>query len=397
MSPLAARSTDRPNGWFAGLLLLLACSAVMPAWAEPISGVAGYATALLLTSAWFFSCVIRRRTVQWHWINTALVVCAMWGVIQTVTGLTVYKFATLADSAAWLAAAGIFCVSANCFSTEDRLDLLSRTAVWFGGILSILTVLCWYTASNTILWVIPTGYSAENAGPFLNRDHYAVFVELMLPFALARCLHSGRPSPVDAIFAATMYASVLVTASRAGTLLVTAEMVIFLLLALRQTKRGIVTAAVIGGCVLTITGAFGADYVIQRFGADDLFTFRREMLMSTLQMIQANWITGFGLGTWPTVYPGFAVFDPPGFFMNHAHNDWAEWTADGGIVLLAAITSVAAGAFRISRRNWWSLGVPVAFLHALLDFPFHKSALVICTFMILGAAVAWTGNRAESE
>jgi O-antigen ligase len=265
--------------------------------------------------------------------------------------------------------------------------LLRRYATSFGGVLSVLTVLCWYTAGGTILWIIPTEYAAENAGTFLNRDQYAVLIELLLPIALARSIQSGRVLPPYCLAAAAMYASVLVTASRAGTILVTLELIIFLVLACCRIERGFVAAAVIGGCALAVTAVFGPEYVIQRFQTADPFTFRREMLLSTWQMIQTKWLTGFGLGTWPTIYPAFAVFDPPGLFMNHAHNDWAEWTADGGIVFTAAIASVAAGAAWISRTSVWSMGVSIAFLHALVDFPFHKPALVVCAFLILGASV----------
>ena len=378
------------------LLLLLAGCSVAFAWADPAAGDLSYAAALLLASGWLFDSGIRKRSLRWHWVATILVLCAAWGILQYLTGLTVYRFPTLRESAGWLAAAAVFLISLNCLSTPEMIAILSEVSVWFGGILSILTVLCWYTAGGTILWIIPTAYTAENAGTFLNRDQYAVLMELLLPLVLAQSIRHGRLLAPYGLVAAAMYASVLVTASRAGTILVTLELLVFLCVALRSSRRGLLVAATVAGCAVTATAVFGPQYVIQRFQAADLFAFRREMLISTWQMIQEKWLTGFGLGTWPTVYPAFAIFDPPGFFMNHAHNDWAEWTSDGGVLFSAALAGVAIAAALGIRERFWSLGVSIAFLHALVDFPFHKPALVICAFLILGASLGSQDNTARN-
>jgi len=385
-APLASR--------FGVLLLLLAGFSVAFAWADPAAGDLSNAAALLLASGWLFDSGIRKRSLKWHWVATILVLCTAWGILQYSTGLTVYRFPTLRESLGWLAAAAVFLISLNCSSTPEMVALLSRASAWFGGILSILTVLCWYTAGGTNLWIIPTIYSAENAGTFLNRDQYAVLMELLLPLALAQSIRNGRLLAPYCLAAAAMYASVLVTASKAGTILVTLELFVFLCVALRSSRRGLLAAATVAGCAVAVTAVFGPQYVIQRFQAPDLFAFRREMLLSSWQMIQEKWLTGFGLGTWPTVYPAFALFDPPGFFMNHAHNDWAEWTSDGGVLFSAALASVAIAAAIGIRGKFWSLGVSIAFVHALVDFPFHKPALVICVFLILGASLGSEDNSA---
>jgi O-antigen ligase len=376
------------------LLLLLAALSVGFAWADYVSGYLSYAAALTLASIWLLRRVLQTRPIRWHWAATVLVLAAAWGILQCLAGISVYAFVSVRESVCWLAAAAVFVLAVNCISSPQQIDLLSRRAIWFGGILSLLTVLCWYTAGNTILWVIPTKYAAENAGTFLNRDQYAAFIELLLPIALARSMQAARLNAPCYFAAAAMYGSVFVTASRAGTILVTVELLIFLAIACRRVERGYLAAIMVGGCALAVTALFGPEYVFHRFQADDLFTFRREMLISTWEMMKAKWLTGFGMGTWPTVYPAFAVFDPPGFFMNHAHNDWAEWTADGGILFTANIAAVALAAALAIRRNLWSMGVASVFLHAFVDFPLHKPAIVLCTFIILGAALG--GQRGAS-
>jgi FkbM family methyltransferase len=94
------------------------------------------------------------------------------------------------------------------------------------------------------------------------------------------------------------------------------------------------------------------------------------------------------LGSWPSVYPAFAVFDPAGFFMNHAHNDFAELAADGGLPLFATVLATFAASLGMIRRAWWVAGVPAAMLNACLDFPLHKSSLGGMMFFLLGALSA---------
>ena len=58
-----------------------------------------------------------------------------------------------------------------------------------------------------------------------------------------------------------------------------------------------------------------------------------------------NFWFGFGLGSWPWAYPRYAIIDPV-LFANHAHNDWAEWAADGGLpfaLLIGLVALRAAG------------------------------------------------------
>ena len=54
------------------------------------------------------------------------------------------------------------------------------------------------------------------------------------------------------------------------------------------------------------------------------------LVRASLEMVRDKPWMGSGLGTWPTVYPRYAGFDA-GVFVNQAHNDWAQWAAEGGL------------------------------------------------------------------
>ena len=107
-------------------------------------------------------------------------------------------------------------------------------------------------------------------------------------------------------------------------------------------------------------------------------------------MIRQRPLTGFGLGTYATVYPEFASFDL-GLSVDHAHNDWAEWAAEGGIPLFLLMAFIAAGSFRPALRSGWGLGIHVVFLHSLVDFPMQIPAIAALVFTFM-AAVAQREN-----
>src|ERR1019366_2001504 len=148
-------------------------------------------------------------------------------------------------------------------------------------------------------------YSGDVFGPFVSRDRYAAFIELILPLALFEALSNRRKVLLGAVMAG---------ASRAGSVLVILESAAVPLLASRRNvasaRRLIGMFAVLGVvCSLAFTAVVGWTRLWERFQDPDPYSGRREMLTSAVTMVRAKPWTGFGLGSFETVYPGFAVFD----------------------------------------------------------------------------------------
>jgi O-antigen ligase len=314
--------------------------------------------------------------------------------VQIGLNWTSYSFETWNAASGWLAQAVIFSIAYAGFQRERELKRLQRIAVWFGGAYSLLALLQWYSGRGMVLWIAETAYKSEGAGTFSNRGHYAAFIELLLPIALAAAIERKRSVVLPSVCAGLMFASVLACGSRAGTLLVCLEALIFL--AVAGFRRNYVAAGVVAASLLVCTAIGGSTYVQKRFAGSDLFAARQEMLTSTLAMIEQRPVTGFGLGTWPTVYPAFAVFDPPGTYMNHAHNDWAEWAAEGGLPFAAVLAAFLLAAASGVRRNLWTIGILAVFAHGLIDFPLHKPAIVSAVFFLTGVSMGARKISAKS-
>ena len=114
---------------------------------------------------------------------------------------------------------------------------------------------------------------------------------------------------------------------------------------------------------------------------------RQELLQSTLSMYRKEPWSGYGLGAWPTVYPQYATFDV-GRVANAAHNDWAEWGAEGGIVFVGSIFVLCLIAIRPAIKSIWGLGVIAIMLHSWVDYPTREPVLCILWFCMMGALLS---------
>jgi len=113
---------------------------------------------------------------------------------------------------------------------------------------------------------------------------------------------------------------------------------------------------------------------------------RRILTKSTIDMARDRPLTGWGLGTWTEVYPAYATFDD-GVFDNAAHNDWAQWTAEGGLPMLAAMLAFLAMTLARSRRSPLVWGIAIVLVYDLIEFHFNARPAFGCFFFAWAGAV----------
>jgi O-antigen ligase len=133
---------------------------------------------------------------------------------------------------------------------------------------------------------------------------------------------------------------------------------------------------------IVLTAVAGWALLWARLQDDDPLLGRREYLEASIEMARQRPWAGFGLGTWPQVYPAYARVDD-GRFANRAHNDWAEWAAEGGIPFVAALALLAAGSLRRAWNSVWGLGLAPVCIHALVDYPFARLGQAMWWFAVL--------------
>ncbi len=339
---------------------------------------------------------LRRNTepIPMHSAAWLVYLIPLWGIVQLIAHTTSSTFATRAEILRWGSLAGVFFLTLVVARSVAARRVILTVMLGFATAMAVLCLLQLFTSDGAVLWLFPSGYHDVYA-TFPNHSNYAQFAELFLPLALWRALMEGWRSWWYAVAGGVMYASVIGSASRAGTLLCTLEVVVMLVIwlirqrnaAAKQKKKGdlrstIAIVALIPVLAAFFTFAVGWQHVMDRFQTKHPIAARWDFLVAAIHMAESKPAVGFGLGTFPEVYQRYAIKDYP-FYANHAHNDWAEFAADGGIPFLLLVLIPFVAVIPTAIRHPWGLGLIIVMMHACVDFPFPRPAVSGWMFALL--------------
>jgi hypothetical protein len=324
------------------------------------------------------------------WVPWLVYLIPIWGLVQILAHTTVSSVETRESVLRWGALAGVFFLTQVAAPTRTlRRNLLSGFLI-FATAIAVLCLTQLFTSEGRVLWLFPSGYPDVYA-TFPSYNNYAQFVEIALPIALWRALREGWRSWWYPLAGGVLFGSVIGSASRTGAVLCSAELLVMLVIALvklRDPDTGMPTRSTAAVLVLVpalaaaFTLAVGWERVWLRFEQNDPYLVRREFIVAAVDMAKQRPLIGYGLGTFPEVYQRYAIKDFP-FYANHAHNDWAEFAADGGVPFLLLVLIPFVTAIPAAVRNPWGLGLLAVMLHACVDYPFPRPAVSGWIFMML--------------
>ena len=324
----------------------------------------------------------------------ACALATLWPLVQLALGASVNRGETWVQALNWTSFLTVFLLSAALLRDEWERSCFLRAIVVAGVALATLAVVQNYRSAGQIFWLFPSGYTDNVMGPFVNRNQYAAWVELLLPVALYLAA-TARRRTMYGVGAAILLGSVAASASRAGSAIACLE-VLAVGLALARNRalslRSLGVGALQFGLLAALaTAVVGWQDLHQRFSHLDSEALRADGIRASLAMIHDRPWLGSGLGTWPLIYPRYAGLDA-GVVLNQAHNDWLQWAAEGGLPFLAFLLLFAALIARPAYRSVYGMGVAAFLLHALVDYPMQqRPALAAWLFAMAGAACApWT-------
>jgi len=360
---------------------------VRQAWALQIFQIGIFTLVAVRLVAGFFS---KRREIAPGIIPLFVYLIPIWGVIQIIFHTTTSSFDTREAVLRWGSLAGVFYLTQTVTYSRASRQRFLAAMLGFAIVMAVIFLVQFNTSDGRILWVFPSGFSTIFA-TFQNKNNYVQFVEISLPIALWGAVCAGWRSWWYAIAAGVLYASAIGAASRAGFVLCTAELLMVAILGvvrLRQNRINLTFRAAVLTLVLvpvvagSFTFAVGWDKILARLKQEDPFFIRREYFLGAVEMARHRPLTGYGLDTFEQVYQRFAIRDY-GLYANHAHNDWAEFAADGGIPFLLLVAIPFFAAVPAAFRNPWGLGLVATMLNAGVDFPFPRPAVSSWMFAML--------------
>jgi hypothetical protein len=337
--------------------------------------------------------ITKRKTIALHPTAILLAAAVVWGLVQVSAGWTVDRFKTLNEVLNWAVNLTVFALALELSADRQRRERLLTAVLWFGTALAAISMLTVFSSpSGVAFWIFNAGSDQRTLGPFVYYNQYAAFIEALLPLAMVRAILDPRRRVIYCVIAALLLASVVAGGSRMGTILCLLEVFVIPLVALAQRLISPRTAArvlLLSLSTLVVLGAVaGWEVIWKRLQEPHPYSMRQDFLLSSLEMVRERPLRGFGLGTWSDVYPGFARFDD-GLFANQAHNDWAQWAAEGGIPFFLLMVGVAGMAIGPAFRTLWGLGLLSVFLHCCIDYPMQqRPALAAFFFAMLGILMA---------
>ena len=374
------------------VLLVILFAAILTLWMEePWIPLVFQAAMFSLAAICSALTIVSRGALRLPAALAVLAAPIVIGIVQLTTNSTINRWLTWTSLLRWGACLAAAVAALHICSAGQAQERFRRALLYFGFTVAVISIVQLFTSPDKVFWLFEGEYAEPSLGPFVSRDRYAAFVELLLPLALYEAFAGPQIAISYTAMAATMVASVVAGASRAGSILVLAESAAMLvLMSRRQTFRSRKAGRVAASYVLlgiVFTAVVGWTHLWERFQDPDPYRYRREMLTSSVTMVRARPWTGFGLGSFETIYPAYAVFDI-GELLKHAHNDWAEWTVEGGLPLLLAMLLVLIVAARIALQRPWLLGVLCVLIHSAVDFPMQEPALTLWVFVLFGAGLA---------
>lgn len=333
-------------------------------------------------------------------------------VLVQVAGLVIYFAATL-----------IFT------DTPRRLRTIVRTITIFGFVLAMFGLMQSFTSDGTRVYWFRQLTQSTAFGPFINRHHFAGYMELAIALPLGLLFTGAIESykrPLYAFAAMIMGVALIMTNSRGGIISLAAEIVFLVLIAgpglrggerrprAQQIRAALIRAGLALGLIVVLIGGVivigGSDVFTRLLGspnAEDPTTGRSHFWSVTLDVIKSYPVIGSGLGSFSVIYTRYDSRN--GFYrLEQAHNDYLQTLADGGIVggllgLAFVVILFRKGFTRRETDDKFRRGVATGALagcfavliHSFFDFTLHTTANALL-FLIL-AALATQDSRVNQK
>jgi O-antigen ligase len=269
-------------------------------------------------------------------------------------------------------------------------------------------------------------YLGKATGTFVNRNHLAGYLEMALALGIGFLLASSTryygdwqqrlrqfiemllsPKVIMRLTLAIMVIGLVMTRSRMGNSAFFASLMIAGGLALLLMKNKSRSTTILLSSLLIIDIAivgmfFGVEKVAERLqGSSIEKESRDEVSRDTFNMWLDNPILGTGAGSYKYAYPGYKSDDVKATALyDHAHNDYAQFLAEFGIIAflaLAAAVSIALfwsiQAMRMRRNSLQQglgfsacMGIIAILIHSSVDFNLQIPANAFMFVFLLAIA-----------
>jgi O-antigen ligase len=379
----------------AGLLFLFAFSVLAFGSVEVWSASVLEIGAAILFIGWAAIVSLDRGVqIEWSPLNWPLAGFLAIGLLQLALHSTPYPFLTRVELLKLTGYLLIFFLSTQAFRQRRDLSNLAWFLIFLCFFVSLLGIIQHFTTESKLYGLRTLSEGGDPFGPFVNRNHFAGFVELTLPTGLALMIFRGLRRdmfPLAGLLTIVPTGAMVLSGSRGGIVSFAFEVAVLALLA--RSRKGpqgprLAALAIVGLAALALVAWLGAGKALERFSTlhpgDVSLARRATMVRGAAHMFFDHPIAGTGVGSLVVAYPRYeTLYD--GKVVDHVHNDYMELFAETGI--LGALCGLAflwilfreartcfgaeQGHFSRAIHAGAIAAVCGLLLHSLVDFNLH--------------------------
>jgi O-antigen ligase len=344
-------------------------------------------------------------------------------VVQFYGGITLDAYATRESIFKVVMVLTIFFVAgqviAETLNSAWRQLGLAVTLYAFG--LGLFAILQFFSSHNLIYWRVKS--DGWTFGPYVNHNHYAGLMEMLIPISVGHVLSRPRTDPGRLLLALSLVvpaSSVLLSGSRGGFVCLLVEALVLGSVLWWRSRDGeghfgAMLPIGLAAAALLFFWMAPANLVRRLGGLSNLtqttqITLGQRELAArdTLRIFRDHPWLGTGLGSFETVFPQYRTFATD-FEWAHAHNHYAEALAETGMAGAALIVFSLALFFKLAFKNsarvrrddaeWIQLGSAIGccglLVHSFVDFNLHIPANAV--WFAVAVALATTTRRAADK
>ncbi len=349
--------------------------------------------------------------------------------------------ATLAEFLRVAGYGAFFLLTVQLLVDRKTLKKIPVFLALFGGGFAFVGILQFLLPNDRILWIVRDwpARTSHHFGTYVNGNHYAGLMEMILPVVLAMFLsaqpeysyHSLREKIAEFFnhpranthillgFSAILIStSIFLSLSRGGIFSILIALLALGFLAMKHGKdrkkgRQLVLFMV---AMLLAVGFLGWGPIFDRFegirtSGGEIADQRLDYWEDSRDVIQDFPLFGTGFGTFAHIYPRYQSVYTHGLMVDHAHNDYIELLVEGGIAgtglvvwFLFAVVSASYRKFS-KRRNRTSIylflgglaGLLSILFHSVTDFNLHIGANGLYFFFLLGLVASAAASRSPKS
>jgi O-antigen ligase len=366
-------------------------------------GIFGFLIYCLLQTVPLPSELLKKLSPSTHALLSSL------SVENPHSGISFYPFASMNEISKLVVYIMIFFISLSITKRREDIRRVLITIVIFACILSLFAIIQKATWNGKIYWFRELSHGGTPFGPFVNRNHFAGFVGMVIPVGLGLALDMEKVEKKLLLIFLSLVSTLglFYSLSRGGIMSFLLSTGAFISLSAIKgiRKRSTVYIVIFFSLLILYLLYLGMSPIIERFARGGLTDEERlKIWLATGKAISDFPFFGIGLGTFryiiPMYYPDTLQND-----IYYAHNDYLQVLLETGIIgvififisFSAIVVMVIKSLFMRRGPNYIYMGLIASVVyitvHSVFDFNLHMPSNAIIFSLLFGILYGMTLSR----